>query len=701
MRGPRRRDLRRRLEFTLVGVALASVLLLSGLNYVFARVLIGDRVESQLEALRDTRVQAIERGADRLQSEVATLAVTPSVIAALDALAAGFSDFEDELDPNQLQQLEELYDVGFEPLREVGQDIPVSSVLPASDAGRNVQYRYIVENPFDFGERDLLDDAGDGSTYSAAHAEFHPLLRSLMTNIGVTDLALIDASTGEIVYSVQKRIDIGTSVIDGPWADNGLAVVVDGLARAAFGDTVISDTSFYIPARGEAVVFIATAIRSGSEVTGAIVAELPVSVITDLVTAQQDWAALGLDQTGDIYLVGADGTLRTDTRSWLEDPEEFLRDHLERNNDQELNDRMRLVGSAVLSQGIDNAAVEAALVGDTFAGTITNYRGDATFAASGPVDLGAQNWVVVIEQDRSEANAGLGSLLRSLLMVMAVLVPGTAVLAWWLARSLTRPFGELVETAGGMARGEPASGISHIGNNELGDVGRQLEVVASRLAAEEAAIMAEEAQINDVLRAVIPLRLIDRVRSGEQGITDFFDTATVVSFLVDGMPEATGSDQDTVFEITEHLADGVDRLLADFGVERVRRSSTNALFVAGLGEPEARIDVAVSFATAVAEMVTQAGVEYGQRLTIRAGLSSGEVASGVIGQQQLAFSVWGEPVSTAFALASLAQAGEILIDTAVHAAIGATWHTELRAGLVGLDDDVEAWSIRPLAPPVS
>ena len=33
-----RSDLRRRLEVTLVGVALVSVLLLSGLNYAFARM---------------------------------------------------------------------------------------------------------------------------------------------------------------------------------------------------------------------------------------------------------------------------------------------------------------------------------------------------------------------------------------------------------------------------------------------------------------------------------------------------------------------------------------------------------------------------------------------------------------------------------------------------------------------------------------
>jgi class 3 adenylate cyclase len=226
-------------------------------------------------------------------------------------------------------------------------------------------------------------------------------------------------------------------------------------------------------------------------------------------------------------------------------------------------------------------------------------------------------------------------------------------------------------------------------------VGRQLGNVAARLEAEEAALVDEENQINAVLGEVVPRRLVDRVRSGELGITDLLDTATVISFLVDGIPEATGSDQDTVFEISEQLIEGVEQVQAEYGVERVRRSTTNALFAAGLGDDGADVDAAVQFAAAVIEMVAGVGAEFGHQLSVRAGLSTGDVASGVIGQRQLAFSMWGEPVSTAFTLASLAQPGEILVDAAVRDAMGLGWDAERRDGLLGLDDVVDAWSVRP------
>lgn len=690
-----RSGLRRRLEVTLVGVALVSVLLLSGLNYLFARVLISESVEDQLSALRDTRAEAIERAAARAQASVTTLAVTPSVITALQELSTGYGELDVSLTEAQSAELEAAYDEAFELLRAAGLDVPPSAVVPESAAGRFVQYEYILRNPDDFDERDRLDDAGDGSSYSEVHAEYHPLMRSLMENVGASDLLLVDAATLEVVYSVKKRIDIGTSARTGPWAEDGLGEVIDGLASATVGDSVFSDTAFYVPARGQAVVFVATAVRSGSEVLGAVVAELPVEVITDLATAGQDWDLLGLGATGDIYLVGSDGTLRTDPRDWLDDPEAFLRDHLERTGDQVSNDQMRLVGSAALTQPVDNQAVRTALSGDTFVGKVTDYRGDPTFAASAPVRVGGQDWAVVVEQDRSEALSGLSSLLRSTLVVVAVLLPVTALLGWWMARSLTRPFGELVDAARRIAHGEPATGVGRLGNNELGDVGRQLEIVATRLEAEEAAIVAEEAQIIDVLGAVVPPRLIDRVRQGEQGIDDLLDTATAIAFLIEGIPEVSGSDQDMVIEIAEHLADGADALVESSGVERVRRSSTNALFVAGLDRPDACIDDAVRFAAAVIELVSRTRDEYGQPLTIRAGIATGDVASGVIGQQQLAFSVWGEPVSNASTLASLAGPGEILVDAAVSDAVETTWEIEPRVHLPGLDDEVQAWTLRP------
>ncbi len=72
----------------------------------------------------------------------------------------------------------------------------------------------------------------------------------------------------------------------------------------------------------------AAAVRSGTDLVGALVTEVPVRALTDVMTAQGDWQRLGLGASGESYIVGGDRTLRTDTRAWLEDPADYLRRHL-------------------------------------------------------------------------------------------------------------------------------------------------------------------------------------------------------------------------------------------------------------------------------------------------------------------------------------------------------------------------------------
>jgi len=685
---------RRRLEVTLVGVALVSVLLLGGVNYVFARALILKSVETQLSTLRDTRVQAFERGFSRLQAEVSILASTPSVGAALTDLSAGYDELDGTVSDAQLRELEALYETEvLPPFVAAGAEIDAMSLVPESTSGRYVQQQYIAENPDGFDDRDRLDDAGDGSGYSAAHAEHHPLLRSQMENARAGDLLLVDFETDEVVYSVKKRIDVGTDVSTGPYADTGLGQVIDDLASVPIGDTSVSDSWFYVPTRGVPVFFLASVVRSGAEAVGAIVAEVPASVLTQVVTGGQNWEELGLGATGDSYIVGEDLTLRTESRAWFEDPEDYLELHLDRYDDPARTELIEIVGSPVLLQQVDNAAIETSLAGEQFVGTVTSYLGTKTLAASGPVKIGNLNWAIVVEQARSEANDELRSMIWSTLIVMAILLPITALLGVLIARSLTKPFEALVQGAARIAGGDLDRDVQDLGRNELGDVGRQLEVVARQLDAEERAILDQEQRINDVLTAVLPPRLVARVRQGEESIDDVFDTATMIAVTIEESSVAAGTDQDVVLEIIERVTDDVDELMRRFGVERVRRASSGELFIAGLGDDEARENDAAHFAAAVVRLTAEIGAEFGSSLTARAGLASGDVATGVIGRSQLTFGVWGDPVSAATSLSALAPSGRILADASVLDALGPEWEIGPNEDLPGLADDIDAHDI--------
>ena len=511
MSGADKQRLRRRLSVTLVGVSLVSVLLLSGVNYVVARLLLDDSVEQQLVAVRDTWVQALEVGAARIQARVSNLATNPSVVDALTDLAAEFNALDDDITTEESDRLAALYDTEvLPPFVAAGVELDADALIPESAAGRYLQQQYIVENPDGFDERDLLDDAGDGSGYSAAHAEHHPLLRALKENALMSDLLLVDIDTGDVVYSTMKRIDFGTNVFRGPHSFDvrgeraGLGAVTDLLSGVAVGEAVLSDTVFYVPTAGDPVFFVSAVVRSGSDVIGAVITEIPVETLTAVMTANEDWELLGLGETGESFIVGPDQTLRSNSRAWIEDPDDYLRRYVDRYDDQASADVIETVGSPVLLQAVDNAAVTAGLEGDEYIGYVTNYLGTQTLAASGPAQVAGLDWAVVVEIDVSETDAALDSLLRSILFVLAVLLPTIGVVGLFLSRILTRPAERLVESAARIADGDLETGVEDLGRNELGDLGRQLDGVARQLEAGEQAIIDQEQDIVDLCARCSP-----------------------------------------------------------------------------------------------------------------------------------------------------------------------------------------------------
>ncbi len=273
--------------------------------------------------------------------------------------------------------------------------------------------------------------------------------------------------------------------------------------------------------------------------------------------------------------------------------------------------------------------------------------------------------------------------------MLAVLLPTIAFVGWLLARSLTRPAQRLVDAASRIAQGNLDTEVEDLGRNELGDLGRQLEGVARQLSAREQAIIDEEQDIVDLLSAALPARLVDRVREGEQAIEDIFDSATAVSISIDGIPDAGGADQDLALEINDRLYEEADELTGRFGIERVRRSSGSQLFLAGLGEDDARAEDAARFVWAAVTAVAEVGAEFGLTFTVRTGMAAGEVATGVLGTDQVSFGVWGDPPGVAVTLASLAEPGQVLADANVAAQLGRDWDLGPLDELPGLADDID------------
>src|SRR4029450_2073646 len=103
------------------------------------------------------------------------------------------------------------------------------------------------------------------------------------------------------------------------------------------------------------------------------------------------------------FLVGADMTMRTDSRFLTQDRAAFL--HTVRNSrlTSRTADVVDRLNPPILTLPVRDAAVQAALRGQSGLMQIEDSRGVPVFKAYGPVDLDSARWGVIAKMDQSEA----------------------------------------------------------------------------------------------------------------------------------------------------------------------------------------------------------------------------------------------------------------------------------------------------------
>ena len=98
-------------------------------------------------------------------------------------------------------------------------------------------------------------------------------------------------------------------------------------------------------------------------------------------------------------------------------------------------------------------------------------------------------------------------------------------------------------------------------------------------------------------------------------------------------------------EILRSFDEAADR----FGIERVRTTRSGYLASCGLSIP--RVDNArrtVDFAIELQRILERFGGKHGTALNLRAGIDTGTVTAGLVGETHIAYDLWGDAVNLAF-----------------------------------------------------
>lgn len=678
----------------MTAVVLVSVLVVSVYNFWTASDLLKSTVESQLIGVGESRVNRIESDLEALEAIAASLASGTGMVQSLNDLSHGFRALDDVPSTGEIEELRATYETNIASAVPPGYEVPpVDAIFPSSDRARYLQYYYIAANPFE--DRSNLEDPGDGSEYSAAHASHHPVLRSVAEALEVGDMLLIDAATSSVVYSVDKNIEFGTNLTTGPYSESSLAdAVLDQLRFAAAGEAVIVDFEPYVPADFNPTAFVAAAIRDEGRVIGAVAFEIPNEALVEMTTAGMDWEGTGLGETGEVYIVGEDLLMRSDSRLWLEDPDQYVVEGTDEGYSPEVLTAIEAFDTTVLIQPVDTEAVAAGLVGDDYVGVTTNYLGQDTLTVAGPLKVNGLRWVAVTEVTTSEAFGAMRAHSITLLVFIAILILFVIAFAFLISKRILQPIGPIVEAANRIGRGDLDTQLSVSSNDEFGDLASKLGGVVTALQDQAADLRQADADITEMLLAVMPERIVEQFRSGDRDIAEAVRNATMIAIAVDEPDVVQMSEQEEIAGHTVAVSSGIAAIAKQHGVEAVVSTATQYLAVAGLHVDDDEAGRAIRYATAVRDWLEQAAENAGVSITVHIGLAAGDVITGVVGTDRVAFNVWGDPRRRAASLAAVARRGQMLVDPVVAAHAGDEWAVEPILGLVNLDgSELDGWRV--------
>jgi len=659
-----------KLLIMLLLVSVLSTLTVGYLGYRSGSDALRRSVFERLNALRQSRKGHIERYFTALGNELIVLGRDLTVSDAMRAFARDFAALDTAtLTSEQRAELQTFYRRDFVAQldRNVAGTPAVASFEPHSSAQRYLQYHYTIGST----NSDVVaavDDANDGSAWSAQHRRFHPFFRELANRLEFEDLLLIDTN-GNVVYTVSKSIDLGTDLERGFFASTALGKAYARLLASGNIDApVFADYQDYLPNFGAPTAFVLTPVHVDSTIEGVVAVELPAEAVNRIMTDAGNWATDGLGQTGETYLAGSDYLMRSQSRFLLEDPAAFAQQVRRAGTPEQTVERMLRLGTTILQQPVRSPSVEAAVRGETGTFVTRDYRDIEVLTSYAPVALSDLNWVIVSKIDASEAFAPELAFARLLLLSTAAIIVVVATASLALAQVFARPIRQLAAGARRVSAGDTSTGVHIQSRDELGELATAFDELRAALHERDEQLARHDEEQQRLLLNIMPEPVARRYLSGEQSIAQDHQNVAVLSAAIDGWNMlAAGLDAGRSAALLNELVRAADEAAERTGVEQLRIVGASYLATSGLLVP--RVDYArraVEFARELREIVERFNNRNKTDLRVRVGIDAGTVTAALIGSTYISYDIWGDPVEMARRLKGHIHVEGILVSDRVY-----------------------------------
>lgn len=477
-----------RLNFFLRAV-VAIGLLVFAVNLLQRRMIIRN-ANDKLLLMSQEKSRYVEDYFNHLSRQLTSFVAERSTLEAFNQLTGAFLSIESDNfqtsaagDMERINTLlEGFYATEILPVLDDGDNASAgaSTLLPADNKQRILQYHYLAANPKPLGSKGVLAKAEDGSSYSYMHSMYHPRLLKFSRINEISDILFVDYSSGYVTYSVSKNLDFATNLYSGPYKNSGLGMAFKRvISHQQAGYVGFTDVSVYLPSFYQPCMFLSAPIHSGTQLVGAVIFAVDTRVLNNLLAFENTELSAG--KTLKSIIVGHDYYYRNDDPAFLADAKAYVRKlkrHAGKGETAALADKYK---STAMAQSVDKEVLSGIARGKE---DIVKYTTETGVVAQGyfkPLQVDDLKWTLLTQMDKSEVMAPARRLSLTLfvitLLIALVLYYMSAVINNYIASRL----GLLRDGLISLSRGRKIEKPGIDTTDEIGQLGGALESLADRL----------------------------------------------------------------------------------------------------------------------------------------------------------------------------------------------------------------------------
>jgi class 3 adenylate cyclase len=634
-------------------LTIAGLAVLTAVGYFAARQSLTSSAERQLIGLQRSKAGIVKAMLASMRNEVLAFSASRAIVDVALTMRAAHRDLQTAVVTAQMTEAVKRFHLEeYDPA--VARNLAVTPApewsLPTNHAEWYLHYHYLVQAPKPYGERRILASPTDTSRYSAALAPVQATLGPLMNRLGFENILLVAPDTLEVFYSYEQSAILGTNLASGPYASTNLAALARALSTSKdVDDYRVSDFEEYRPRLGAPGAFIASPVFDGPRFVAILLLRFRIEPIEDALSGGRQWEAEGLGKTGEVYLLGPDQTMRSNSRFLIEDPKAFVETLRRSRLTSRTADAVERLHTTILTVPVTHAAGVAARRGQSGLMATEDYRGVDALVAYGPVDLDSLRWAVIAKIDRQEAMAPLTAYTRRALAVGGALALLASVVALFMAAALTRPIAALVDAARRVSKGTLDVQVDVAPDDEYRELGEAFNEMVRNLRDSREDLDRQVQENERLLQSLLPASAAAQVRGGTSETPQSFADVTVAHINLIGLDAlAHELGEDRAMSLLSDVVGGLDEAAEQYGVEKVRTIGASYLAASGLSlerpDHTARM---VDFAREAVRIVRRFNAERQTNLGAEIRINAGPVIGGLIGRRKFIYDLWGDTVRLA------------------------------------------------------